>query len=254
MTVTAAKTRPHRGAMLPHPEDPAEAIELVWTEPDGDAPAPAVLFVHGHQINADYGAMLPARTGYLQRFADLGFVAAAVSLPGYGKSTGRPDFAGPASQAVVRQALTFLEKAPFADADRLGLVGRSRGAIAAGMVAAGDRRVAALVLVSGIYDLDYPMPSPEMNRNIEAEAGTSDDALGARSVIRHAGRIRAPVLILHGARDTSVPVDQAVRLADGLKQAGADYRARIFRRLGHEVPFEQFCLEAGPFLRRCLTP
>src|SRR6185436_19879508 len=102
----------------------------------------------------------------------------AVSQPGYGNSEGRPDFCGPFTQQAALTALAFLRGQPFVARERVALFGYSRGAIVAGMVAAQDRELAAVILGAGAYDFFswYPAPLPGISANIRNEAGVSDEA------------------------------------------------------------------------------
>ena len=68
------------------------------------------------------------------RMASRGYVAAAVSQPGYGQSDGPPDFCGPYTQAAVMKAIDFLRQMPVVQPQHVALYGYSRGAIVASMV------------------------------------------------------------------------------------------------------------------------
>jgi len=117
--------------------------------------------------------------------ASRGYVAAAVSQPGYGHSDGPPDFCGPFTQEAVLGVIDFLRTMPVVQPQKIALYGYSRGAIVASMVATQDPQLAAVVLGAGAYDFFrwYPTPLPGINANIEREAGTSAEAFRARSAI-----------------------------------------------------------------------
>src|SRR5262249_28345580 len=149
--------------------------------PRGRGPFPAILFVHGHQAPERPGARVFARLerrprlatvdeGRLSLLRDRGWVAAAVSLPGYGASSGPPDYCGPRSQAAVRAALDRLLARRDVDRRKVVVYGVSRGAATASMEATGDPRIAALILVEGLYDLGtfYPTGDRGVDTNIEA--------------------------------------------------------------------------------------
>jgi dipeptidyl aminopeptidase/acylaminoacyl peptidase len=51
----------------------------------------------------------------------------------------------------------------------------------------------------------------------------SSEKLMAQSPARHAGEVRAPVLLIHGDKDTVVPIEQSRRMAEVLKAAGKPY-------------------------------
>ena len=91
--------------LRPQSGDP-EKVELCLSTPNGGGRWPAILFVHGHQIEERSGARIFADVGRLARMADRGFVAAAVSMPGYGETTGPPDYCGPRTQAAIESAHT----------------------------------------------------------------------------------------------------------------------------------------------------
>ena len=245
------------------PGDAAAEVELFISVPDGDGPWPAILYVHGHQIGSRPGARVFARLGdrprlatidegRLERMAERGYVAAAVSMPGYGGSSGPPDFCGPRTQAAVETALSYLWGQPFVDRDRIVLYGVSRGATTAAMVATRAPRLRALILVAGTYDLgeQYPTGRPRLDDNIETEAGTTEDAFAARSALRHADGITAATLILHGGRDSTA--GQARRLAEKLRTNGVFVRERVFEGFGHQLPIPLQYEEIDTFLELAL--
>ncbi len=69
------------------------------------------------------------QVGRLGIMASRGYVAAAVSQPGYGNSTGPPDFCGPVTQSAALDAIGFLRRQAFVNPNKIGLYGYSRGAI-----------------------------------------------------------------------------------------------------------------------------
>jgi dipeptidyl aminopeptidase/acylaminoacyl peptidase len=84
--------------------------------------------------------------------ASRGYVAAALSQPGYGHSDGPSDFCGPFTQDAVVVAIDFLRNQSFVDPNKVVLYGYSRGAIVASMVATKDPKLAAVVLGAGAYN------------------------------------------------------------------------------------------------------
>jgi dipeptidyl aminopeptidase/acylaminoacyl peptidase len=240
-----------RNEFIPHPDDPTKRLEIVWTKPAGDGPWPVIVLIHGHQEPERPGAAVYARGAQLDRHSARGFVAAAVSQPGYGKSDGPPDFCGPRSQRAVTALVEYLGKQPFVDANRIGLYGYSRGAVVASMAATRMPKLAALVLGAGIYDLKemYSRLAEGIQQNIKAEAGTTDEAFRARSAIFHVDRIKAPTLILHGENDDRATADSARRFGAALEKTGTSVRVVIFPGVGHGIPGPQQAAEVDPFLQ-----
>ncbi|WP_422367371.1 alpha/beta hydrolase family protein [Pelagibius sp.] len=245
--------------------DEQAQVELFIATPKGDGPWPAILFVHGHQIGGRPGARVFASLedrprlatideGRLADMAERGYVAAAVSMPGYGGSSGPPDFVGPRTQAAVGRAITYLWDLPSVDRNRIALYGVSRGAATSAMVATRDARLRALILVAGVYDLGerYPTGRPRLDQNIETEAGTTEQAFAERSALRHAGKIKAATLILHGGQDSDVTVNQARRLAAKLRANNVLVRERIFPGVPHQIPIPMQYQEIHPFLESAL--
>jgi dipeptidyl aminopeptidase/acylaminoacyl peptidase len=80
----------------------------------------------------------------------------------------------------------------------------------------------------------------------------STEAFMARSAIYHIRQIRAPVLLLHGAADERIPVQQAEAFAEKLKAAGVRYRFKEFPGAPHGISIEDQYREVYPFLNEFL--
>jgi dipeptidyl aminopeptidase/acylaminoacyl peptidase len=244
---------PIQRELLPHSRDPAKAVELFWAKPEGNGPFPAILFIHGHQEPSRPGGSVYAKTGRLTLMAKRGFVAAAMSQPGYGNSAGPPDFCGPFTQQAAFAALDFLRRETFIKPGKVALFGYSRGAIVAAMVATQDSALATVVLGAGAYDFFAWHPTiPGIARNIAEEAGTSPEAYLARSALYHAQTIKAPVLLLHGGADERIPVQQTEAFAEQLRSVGVTYRVKIFPAAPHGIPIDEQWREVDPFLEQYL--
>lgn len=217
-----------RKEFLPHIKDNNKKVELFWTQPAGDGPYPAVLLIHAGQEQIRNGGEAFVKAGRLGILANRGYVAASLSQPGYGNSDGPADYCGPFTQDAVLVALDFLRKQPFVRPDKVALYGLSRGAIVASMVATRDQTLAAVVLAAGAYDFFTWYPTPMGGANIRREAGTSAEAFRARSAIYHVDKIKAPILLLHGAQDERIPVRQAEAFFEKLKATGIAVKMKIF--------------------------
>ena len=216
-----------------------KTLELFVARPASDSSLRgAILFVHGHQDSPRIGGRGMAEDGTLARLATWrSIIAASVSQPGYGGSSGPPDFCGPKTQFALRMVLDHFEQEHDVGRSATILYGVSRGAIAGAMVASQEPTLGGVILVAGIYDLEsaYGKTIPGIRANIEAEAGTTPEAFSARSAFLHADKIRTETRILHGRHDDRAPVDQAIRFAEIVKR-NAPVNVALFD-CGHFVPF-----------------
>jgi dipeptidyl aminopeptidase/acylaminoacyl peptidase len=239
---------------LQHRQNQSKKIEVFWTKPVEQGPWPAVLFIHGHQEQLRNGGEAFVSTGRLGSMASRGYVAASLSQSGYGNSDGPPDFCGPFTQDAVLVVIDFLRHKPFVDPNKVVLYGYSRGAIVASMVATKDPKLAAVILGAGAYNFFswYPTPLRGIDANIEREAGTSAEAFRARSAIHHVDKMKVPVLLLHGAQDERIPVQQTEAFAEQLKAHGIDVKLKIFPNARHGIPIDEQYREIYPFLEQSL--
>ena len=101
-----------------------KVVELFWAAPQKvNGKLPAVIYVHGVQDQNRPGAINLANAGVLRATADLGVFAAAMSMPGYGKSSGEADFCGRESQVALQSALKYLRLRSDADPRKIAVSG-----------------------------------------------------------------------------------------------------------------------------------
>jgi uncharacterized protein len=176
---------------------------IAWhVPPRGDKPV--VLYFHGN------GGALALRAGRFRKLVADGTGLLALSYRGYGGSSGSPTETG----LIQDAAAAYRFAAERYDAGRLALWGESLGSGVAVALAA-THPVAAVILES-------PFTSA-------ADAGAGHyPFLPVRWLIkdpfysdRRIADVRAPVLVLHGARDTIVPIalgEKLYALIPGPKQ------------------------------------
>jgi dipeptidyl aminopeptidase/acylaminoacyl peptidase len=261
--IACGQSTPHaqHHDFLPADGDSARRIEYFWSAPPGAGPWPAVILIHGHQEGrATPGGMAFVGFGVLDSLARRGYVAVAVSQPGYGRSDGPADFMGPRTVAAVEAVIRQLRRQPFIRGDRIALEGISRGAIVASLVAARDTTIRALVLISGSYDFTNPPDSStaagrldiarrsRVASSIATETDGTVEALRARSALSVVDRIRTPALIMNGAKDDRTDPEQARRLAEGMRRRGIPARDTIYGAYGHAIPYDVREVMIRPFL------
>lgn len=219
-------------------------VEYVLFRAPADT-APALLFVHPFGGNA----RTMMTTG--MRLAGHGYTMMLVSMPGYGQSEGAPDYCGPATLKALGAALDRLEATPGVDPKRVGVWGRSRGAMAATMLGAKRAEVRAVVAEAGTYDMwsIYRAGQAARREAIVREAGSDSSAWRDRSAALQTATPRA-LLILHGEKDDLAPASQAHGYVDALKARGAVVESRFFPSSGHELPVGEVLRTALEFLER----
>lgn len=144
----------------------------------------------------------------------------------------------------IRAGVAYLRTRAEIDGARIALVGHSEGGMIAPMIAAEDRRLAAIVLMAGPADRgdsviafqlrgavaqDPSIAPAARDSALNAIRAQFDSTSGKLAWMKYflsydplptIRRVRQPVLILQGATDLQVTADQAPRLARALRDAG----------------------------------
>ncbi len=171
-------------------------VEAWYLPPETPEPAaPALLFAHGNAELIDYWP------GYFRPFADRGIGVMLVEYPGYGRSAGVPTETSVTETFVA--AYDELSRKSGVDPARIVPVGRSLGGGAVCRLIE-KRPAAALVLMSTFTGIR------EMSRRFFIPGFVVRDPFHNIGAVRS---YEGPVLVVHGTRDTLVPVSHGRRLA-----------------------------------------
>ena len=208
--------------------------------PAGEGPHPAVVWVHG-------GPASQARANFRPDMQALLAAGYAVLMPnvrgstGYGRAWTESDDCEKRLDSVhdLAAGRHFLAAQPGIDADRIGIIGQSYGGY---MVNAALTEYPELwraaVNYYGIADfvslLERTGPWRRAHRSQEYGDLVRHRALFDRiSPIRHADRVRAPVLLLHGRRDPRVPFGESEQMEAALRHRQRVVRFETFDYAGH---------------------
>ena len=162
---------------------------LSWYVPPRSG-RPVIAYFHGN------GGHIGYRAERLLRFAREGFGVLMAEYRGYGGNPGAPSEAG--FYADGRAALAFLDREGVAP-DRLVLYGESLGSGVA-VALATEHNISALVL-------EAPFTSvAEVAQSHFPYVPASRMVLDRFNSLSRIGRVKAPILVLHGERDRVVPV------------------------------------------------
>ncbi|MDC5132976.1 prolyl oligopeptidase family serine peptidase [Acinetobacter baumannii] len=241
-----------------------QITEIYWKEPDllADKKYPAIIFLHGIQKDKQ-GAKAFVRSGLLNEYSKKNFFSFAVSMSGYGESSGKSDFCGKASQTNLVQAINFARSQPHVDPNKVAVVGISCGASIANVVA-NSGKINALILVSGFYDFKgmyaewsshtRTLPSnvmSEINESITTEKNI-ETASAARSSLPISSQY-PPTLILVSAKDPIVDPKQSIHLHQLLDGKGIPNTLELIQDAKHPVPANVWKTKSDSFLEKTLN-
>lgn len=224
-------------------------VEALTIRPNTDGKYPGLFYIPGYQGTPQTSLS----TGII--FAKLGFASMLVGTPGFGKTELKPEFLGKNTISAFIAGYEKFKQETFVDIDNLGVLGYSRGAVAASLLVTRVQGVKAVALGGGIYDLKKAydeLTIDGIKENIKAETGLTDKALRERSVVFHAKSINCPVLIVHGERDLNAPPSQAYILRDKLKELGKEFEFHIIADKAHTNIGGDFLTLANDFFSRKL--
>jgi dipeptidyl aminopeptidase/acylaminoacyl peptidase len=205
-------------------------------------PLPTLIWLHG-------GPEAQERPTFQPLFQALVAEGVAVFAPnvrgsgGYGRSFTTADDVERRFVAItdVRAAVDFLVSAGLADPGRVGVSGRSYGGYLALVALAWFPDLFAVgVDVCGISDFAtfYEHTEPWIASAATTKYGdphTDAALLRELSPMHRVDRITAPLLVVHGAHDTNVPLEEARQVVDALRERGASPGFLLFEDEGHEV-------------------
>jgi dipeptidyl aminopeptidase/acylaminoacyl peptidase len=208
--------------------------------PSGDGAGPVVISFHGGpegqerpSFRPDYQALLAHGIGV--------FAPNVRGSSGFGKRFVNLDN-GPLrieSLKDIKASVDFLVDRKIADPKRIGIMGGSYGGY---MTLAGlteyPELFAAGADLFGIVNFEtfFAHTEPWMAAISTKEYGdpvTEKDLLRRLSPLFKLDRVKAPLLVLHGANDTNVPLVEARQVADELKKRGVAVESVIFADEGH---------------------
>lgn len=208
--------------------------------PKTDGPAPYVLSVHGGPESQERPAYKPVSQYLCSR--GIGVLATNIrGSSGYGKSYQQlvhRDWGG-GDLRDLEHATLWLRDQEWADAERIGVAGASYGGFATLSCLSRLPELFAvgvdIVGPSNLITLTRAVP-PTWKRFIAALIGDPDDDaefLRERSPLTYAEAIRAPLLVIQGAKDPRVVKAESDQLVDRLRELGREVEYVVFDDEGH---------------------
>jgi carboxymethylenebutenolidase len=185
----------------------AVAIEMEQHEPAGTGPHPGIVVLHGSGGAGSYWMDRFAPT--LMKFGVGAYAPHYLQKTRSQRATAEMILDGkhfPEWLGAIRDAVDYVAARPGIDARRIGVLGVSLGGYLAVALGIEDRRMRAVIELSG----GLPM-------------GWED----------RVSQGMAPVLILHGAADTVVPVSEAYKLQGVLRERRVSCETEVLPGEGH---------------------
>lgn len=177
-------------------------------------PGPVALVIHGWGASA--ADMIPLS----QPLLDAGLRVLLLDARAHGRSGDVGVATMPTFAEDLRTALDWLRRQPEIDPDRIVLVGHSVGAGAALFVAADDHAIAGVISISSMaaprefmaQRLRARLPGPMVRLAMRYVEHIIGHRFVQFSPLYTIGRSTAPVLLVHGALDSTIPLTDAERL------------------------------------------
>ena len=206
--------------------------------------APMVVMIHGGPHGPrDYWMF----DGEVQLFANRGYAVLQINYRGSGgygdkfEQAGYLQWGGKMIQDIIDGTQHAINTYPI-DENRMCLYGASYGGYAALMAAvrAPDTYKCTIGYV-GIYDLNYAYAYSDTMQALGGEAylniviGTNKQQLNEYSPVNHADKIKANVMLIHGEKDSRVPVINAETILQQFKSIAKKVSYLNFSNSGHGV-------------------
>ncbi len=208
----------------------------------GSGTGGAVVYLHG-------GPEGQARPGYSEIFSQLVNDGISVLAPnvrgsgGFGRTFVHADDKEKRFAAIddVADCVRFLVDNDLADPRRIACAGWSYGGyLTMAALTFHPALFVAGISICGMSDLStfYRHTEPWIADAAYPEYGhpvNDRELLERLSPMRRVDALTAPLLVVHGANDTNVPVSDSEQIVDALRQAGRDVRYLLFTDDGHGI-------------------
>jgi dipeptidyl aminopeptidase/acylaminoacyl peptidase len=204
-------------------------IHLEWAKPPGDGPFPTVM------VHPEGGKTARQMLGVIWDLAAQGYAAVAVDYKRLIDGDYERNTFPWRSDADVTRSLDVISAKEWVDKKHIGVLGFSQGAVFSLLIAAhAPERIRAVVAYYPVTDFNAWFDEKRGNLitrmvfgvirwHFYRESGAQSEEqfremLSKASPMYYAPSIEAPVLLIHGDKDTSVSVEESERLEQRLEQ------------------------------------
>jgi dipeptidyl aminopeptidase/acylaminoacyl peptidase len=224
-------------------------MHLEWVQPSGAGPFPTVI------VHPPGGGVAAEMKGVARDLAQHGYLAVAVDYQRLLDGRFQRNTFAWRSELDPVAALEVVRATPQVDRDRIAALGFSQGGIYSLLMAAHAPDVRTVVAYYPVTDFrkwfdtersswGFRVAFRFIEWHFRRESGAANDAefeemLRRASPMTYVDSLRAPVLLIHGANDTSAPVEESRRLERALKERGREVELIVVPGAGHVFNFQQ---------------
>ena len=176
--------------------------------------------------------------------AEQGYIVLASNYRGSRFSEGKDEFGGKDVNDVLR-LIDIVDNIPFADTNRIGMVGWSRGAMMTLLAARQSTRIKSAAVIAGNVDMFASVEHrPDMEKKVYARLVPNFDnnrevELEKRSAIFWLEELNPemPLLVMHGTEDWRVDYKQSEMLVKKLTELKRPHKFKRFQYGDHNLTF-----------------
>ncbi|MDA3906318.1 MAG: prolyl oligopeptidase family serine peptidase [Bacteroidales bacterium] len=215
-------------------------VKAFMAYPKGEEQLPSIIYNRGG--NREFSKIYPYRVvDILARMASWGYVAIGSQYRGNDGGDGQEEFGG-ADVNDVLNLIPLLENLPQANADKIGMLGKSRGGMMTYLSLMKTDKIIAAAVVGGLSDLQLMNDGRggEMEHYVYSQLmpnywENKDALLKERSAITRIDEISksCPILLMHGTADWRVSPTETMNMAGAFQQAEIPYRLVMMEGADH---------------------
>ena len=223
-------------------------VHLEWAQPPGPGPFPTVI------VHPEGGGVARDMEGVIRDLAQHGYLAVAADYQRLIDGEFRRNTFVWRERSDPVAALELVRADPRVDRNRIAALGFSQGGIFSLLMAVYSPDVRAVVAYYPVTDFRkwFDTERAEWGRRVafrviewhfRRESGATSDAefeemLRLGSPMTYVEALRAPILLVHGADDTSAPVEESRRLERALRDRGREVELVVVPGAGHVFNFK----------------
>jgi dipeptidyl aminopeptidase/acylaminoacyl peptidase len=217
--------------------------------------APFLLFLHGVATDAGLSSISKMWFDYCVK---KGYSVGAISMPGYGKTSGSKDYCGPFTMKTLNTAIDAIKKE--LGSSIFGIIGFGQGAHAGLLLTTQRDDIRCLVCSNGRFDLlRHLHPDSELVKTLISknyDLVINEEEFRIRSPQELVSQVKAPIFILQRETSPMVSTGEAMRFAASLTHLGKECAVCIFPQGAdlQKITFEEILQETEMWVESKLNP